>query len=237
MNALENLTTSVDQHAELARLLSGGRLNSYTAAVATAVDDTFDALGLYVDNMALAGALLGPLHVLEVVTRNAVHELLTARAGRRDWWADPAVGRLLRPWAGEQLSSAEDKVRRARGRRGALVSPDDVVAATEFGFWSDLLRPSSETTLWQDPVRHAFPNSRRSRQQMYQALQSHRRLRNRVTHHEPLHVRDPTREYDGIIQFIGYVSRPVAAWVDDRSRLGVVAAGKPGLSTAPVGHF
>jgi hypothetical protein len=233
----EGPTTTADQRAELARLLSGGRLNSYTDAVAAAADDTFDALDLYVYNMALAGALLGPLHVLEIITRNAIHELLVARTGRRDWWADASVSSLLRPWGRDQLAVAGDKVRRTRGRSRSPVSPDDVVAATEFGFWTDLLRPSYETTLWQDPVRHAFPHSRRSRQQLYQALQSHRRLRNRVTHHEPLHLRDASREYEGIIQFIGYVSRPVARWVADRSRLGEVVAGRPGSTRTPVCRF
>lgn len=86
-------------------------------------------------------------------------------------------------------------------------------------------------------MRHAFPHSRRSRQQMYQALQSHRRLRNRVTHHEPLHLRDAARDYEAIVQLIGYVSRPVATWVDDRSRLGAIAAGKPGRGAEPVRRF
>jgi hypothetical protein len=231
------LTISADQRAELARLLSGGRLNGYTEAVAAAADDTFDALDLDVDNMALAGALLGPLHVLEVVTRNAIHELLVVRAGRRDWWCDASIGALLRPWGRDQLTTAADKVRRTRTRSASPVSPDDVVAATEFGFWTDLLRPSYETTLWQDPVRHAFPHSRRSRQQLYQALQSHRRLRNRVTHHEPLHLRDASTEYEGIIRFIGYVSRPVATWVADRSRLRAVLDGRPGRTRTPVNCF
>jgi hypothetical protein len=233
----QSLTISADQRAELARLLSGGRLNSYADAVAAAVDDTFDALDLYVYNMALAGALLGPLHVLEVVTRNAIHELLVVKAGRRDWWAHADVGMLLRPWGTDQLITAENKVRRARGKGGTPVGPDDVVAATEFGFWTDLLRPSYETTLWQDPVRHAFPHSRRSRQQLYQALQSHRRLRNRVTHHEPLHLRDAATDYHEIVRFIGYISRPVATWVDDRSRLGAVIAGRPGRTPTPVASF
>lgn len=214
-------------------------MNSYDEAVATASRKGYDALDLYVYNMALASALLGPLHILEIVTRNAMHELLADRAERRDWWRSPTIAGELDSWGSSQIDGARSKVvnERRRKRDSSPVTPDDVVAATEFGFWTALLQPAYETTLWQHPVRHAFPNSRRTRQQMYQAIQSHRRLRNRVTHHEPLHAQDAVAAYEKIVQFIGFVSIPVARWVDDRSRLATVARGKPGRGGAPVSHF
>lgn len=214
--------TSSEQREHLTRLLSGGRLRSYVAASAPAGDP----LEFYAHNMGLASALLGPLHVVEVVTRNAMHELLAVRAGRRDWWADPAIRAALRPWGVEQLDRVRAKTVREQ-RDGPAPGPDDVVAATDFGFWTDLIGGAYERTLWQDPLRRAFPHARRSRQQLYQALQSHRRLRNRVTHHEPVHDRDVVAEYDRLVQFIGFVSEPVAQWVDERSRVRLVACSPP----------
>lgn len=210
--------TSPEQREHLERFLSGGRLRSYVAAAGP----DGDPLDVYAYNMALASALLGPLHLVEVVTRNAMHELLAERYERRDWWAAPAVRAVLRAWGTEQLDRARTKVARAH-RGGPPPSPDDVVAATDFGFWTDLAGRTYERTLWQDPLRHAFPHARRSRQQLYQALQSHRRLRNRVTHHEPIHDRDVIAEYERLIQFIAFVSAPVAQWVDERSRVRLVA--------------
>ncbi|VTR78638.1 hypothetical protein [Cellulomonas hominis] len=213
-------------------------MRSYAAALGRAPSGGHDEIDLYVYNMALAGALLGPLHIVEVVTRNAMHELLVARAGRRDWWAEPSVDAVLRGWGKQQLEHAHGKVLRGQARRGRSPTADDVVAATDFGFWTDLTAGAYENTLWQGALRHAFPHSRRSRQQIYQALQSHRRLRNRVSHHEPLHDRDVLEEYRRIIEFIGFVSRPVARWVDDRSRVALIARGKPGASGAsPVRYF
>lgn len=237
MKAPDDLTTTPDQRADLLRLLTGVRLTGYVAAAAGRPSSGHDELDLSVFNMAVAGALLGPLHVLEVVTRNAMHELLAVRAGRRDWWAEPTVRCHLRAFGTEQVARARMKA--ARGRRAGDTAPtaDDVVAATDFGFWTDLVSGAYERTLWQDPLRRAFAGTRRSRAQIYQALQSHRRLRNRVTHHEPVHDRDALTEYARIIQSIGYVSEPVARWVDDRSRLGLVARSRPGGSSPAVRHF
>lgn len=143
----------------------------------------------------------------------------------------------MSPWAHQQIANAKKNVAKARCHRGSVVSADDVIAATEFGFWSDLLKPAYERTLWQETVRHAFPNSRRNRHQIYQAIQSHRRLRNRVTHHEPLHIVDAQAAYDDILRFIGFISQPVATWVDDRSRLTLVVHGRPGRTSIPVPYF
>jgi hypothetical protein len=44
------------------------------------------ALRLYVWNIAVSSAFWGPLQVLEVVLRNALHDRLTARFSREDWW-------------------------------------------------------------------------------------------------------------------------------------------------------
>lgn len=237
MQPPEALHTTADQRAELSRLLSGGRMNSYTNSVQAATGSSHEELDLYVYNMALAGALLGPLHVLEIATRNAIHELFATRAGRRDWWADPSINGILKPWASKHIAEASAKVTRARGIGGTPVSADDIVAATDFGFWSALLAPAYERTLWQQTIRYAFPNSRRNRHQMFQAIESHRRLRNRVTHHEPVHVGDAQATYDNIIRFIRSISEPVATWVDDRSRAAVVIKGRPGVSATPVPYF
>jgi hypothetical protein len=90
--------------------------------------------------------------------------------------------------------------------------------------------------LWQPVLRHAFRNNRRPRHQLKTDLDALRRLRNRITHHEPIHSRDPVADLAEIARFIGFVSRPVAIWVDDRSRLTAVARARPGTAN-PVRHF
>ncbi|MBI9113774.1 Abi family protein [Sanguibacter suaedae] len=208
-------------------------MNSYDAAIRAEGATGYDALDLYVYNMALAGALLGPLHILEVVVRNSMHAALAEFAGREDWWEDSRVP--LDRWHLDQVRKARDKVARTRHATSA-VSPNDVVAATDFGFWTSLLQSRYDRPLWQDVLSEAFPHSRRQRDQLKRGLDTLRRLRNRVTHHEPIHTRASHSDFDQIVMFIGFVSRPVAEWVRDRSLVPSVVAARPGEST-PVRRF
>lgn len=222
------LATSSEQRAHLGRLLSAARLSTYADAASGG-----DPIELYAYNMAVAGALLGPLHVLEVVLRNAMSDRLTARAGRRDWWEASGVRGAMKPQALAQIAQAQQKVHRARRDPARPTVPDDVVAATDFGFWTDLTSNAYESTLWQDPLRHAFPHTRRSRRQIFQALQSRRRLRNRISHHEPVHDRDLLLDHTRTVELIGRISPPVARWVDGRSRLRQVVADRTASTAGP----
>lgn len=220
----EGPTTSAEQRADLHRLLSIVRLRGYVTPSGASRGRSGDEIALYAYNMAVAAALLGPLHVLEVVLRNAMHAALTSHAGNAAWWAEPTVLPHLKPWAVAQVASATTKVERARRRSTEPTTADDVVAATDFGFWTDLTSNTYEHTLWQDALRHSFPHTRRTRSQIYQALQSRRQLRNRISHHEPVHDRDVLLDYAHIIELIGFISPAVARWVDERSRLVEVAS-------------
>lgn len=230
----ETPAVTAEQRAELHRLLSGGRMASYDDAVAVARATHYDALDVYVFNMALAAALLGPLHMLEVITRNAMHEALISYTGRRDWWLDPRI--TLDTWHQSKIAEAGRNVASARAAGGPAIGPDDVVAAVDFGFWASLLGSKYEKSLWQPALKSAFPQSRRPRQQLRVGLDSLRRLRNRVSHHEPVHARNSASDFEEIIRYIGFVSRPVATWVRDRSRVPAVLAARPGTA-APVRRF
>jgi hypothetical protein len=82
-------------------------MNSYQAAVDLAHDTGYDALDVYVFNMALAGAMLGPLHILEITMRNAMHEALVTHAGRRDWWEAPQI--TLDSWGTRKVAEARGR--------------------------------------------------------------------------------------------------------------------------------
>lgn len=232
------------QRAELTKFLSGGRLNSYQAAASSASAKSFDEFDLYVYNMALAGAYLGPIHLLEVVTRNAMHAQMCRHVGRSDWWNSSKVHLLN--WQLVGITSAETKLAKDRsGTSSVPFTADDIVASLDFGFWCGLLGKGKsrdrlydyERFLWQPALRHAFPGNRANRDDLYSRMDAARRLRNRVGHHEPIHARDQQREYEKIYRLLSFVSLPIADWMDDRSRLlSEVAAFKPGNLDA-ICHF
>lgn len=239
MTTADPFATTPTERNEFARLLSGGRMNSYDAAVASA-SAALDGLDIYAYNMALAAAYLGPLHILEVVARNAMHAELSKHTGRDDWWDSPQIHLVHRQKTA--LNEAEDKVdRQLNGSRTRTA--DDVVAALDFGFWCGLLGRGDaasgapyEREIWQPAVQHAFPNHRTTRGALWQQFDTARTLRNRITHHEPVHTTDAVKTTKSVLRLISTVSSPIAQWVGRRSRLGYVAASHP-ASTNPLRTF
>ena len=81
------------------------------------------AIRLYAWNIEVSSAFWGPIH-------NAL------RTGRSDrWWAD---GVNL---AHREAASLQATIKRLSGRTGHEPSPDEVVAASTFGFWVGLTGP------------------------------------------------------------------------------------------------
>lgn len=147
---------------------------------------TEDALDLYIWNLQVSAAFQGPLHVLEVCLRNAMHLNLTL-GFTNDWIDDPKfihaciqaqypppqVGQKSNP-PGPDLLRDVHKVRNriARGlaknnartiRTGqqpgkTTVTVNDVVAGLDFGFWTTMLDSRFEQTLWRTILYHAFPH-------------------------------------------------------------------------------
>lgn len=228
------LATTSPERLEFTRLLTGGRMNSYNQA-ASAGGGALDGLEMYSYNMALAGAYLGPVHILEVVTRNAIHHVMTAHTGRNDWWDSPQI--TLVHQQQDAVTAAENKVdKQLRARRTR--TPDDVVAALDFGFWCGLLGRGDaaagahyERDLWQPALRKAFPYHRSTRGDLWDKFDKVRLFRNRITHHEPVHTADIPKTTASILRLTGLVSPPIANWVGRRTRLRYVAANAPGSAT------
>ncbi|MFZ4843832.1 hypothetical protein [Mycetocola saprophilus] len=233
-NPIDPLDTTPAQRDEFVRLFGGGRMKSYDGAAAQSAVP-LDSVELYSYNMALAAAYLGPIHILEVVARNAIHAQLAAHTRREDWWDSPKIHLVERQQ--NALTEAELKVDKQLNSSRARTA-DDVVAALDFGFWCGLLGRGDaqggapyEREIWQPAVRFAFPNHRSNRGDLWQQFNATRTFRNRITHHEPIHTVDLEKMATSVTRLISAVSPPMAAWVAKRSRLGYVAKNPPGSST------
>src|SRR4051794_19174016 len=73
----------LERRRQLVKSISADRFARYESDMG---GDADLALRLYVWNIAVTSAFWGPLQVLEVTLRNALHERLTARFSREDWW-------------------------------------------------------------------------------------------------------------------------------------------------------
>lgn len=177
---------------------------------------------LYTWNLAAASAFWGPIHVLEIAVRNALHDQLVERTGRGDWWADTHV--YLCNNEREAIDSAIATLQR---RGTADPSSDQVVAATSFGLWVGLTGEgiprdrtlSYETTLWQPRLQNAFPHrENRRRKYIHAKLDAVRVLRNRIAHHEPIY-RSPLQDlYDDILEIAAMVHPDARQFIESHSR-------------------
>jgi hypothetical protein len=145
-----------------------------------------DALDLYVWNMQVSAALHGPLHIVEVCLRNALHAALSL-GFTAEWIDDPSFihaciqaqypvpqpGQKSNPPGPDLLRDiykVRNRVSRALARKNArslrhgqhpsktAVTINDVVAGLDFGFWTTMLDSPSEQSLWRPILHHAFPH-------------------------------------------------------------------------------
>jgi hypothetical protein len=187
------------------------------------------ALRLYSWNAALSSALWGPLGVVEVGVRNAIHAKLVDRASRSDWWHDQRLWDQLLDRQRDEVTGAINTIT----RRVAEPTADDVVAASNFGLWVGLLSAgiprdpihSYEIVLWQPRLRLAFPHYAGGRKQLHGELDAVRKLRNRVAHHEPIFRSNLAFAIDSIAKVAGYISPDAETYIRASERVtGIIAA-------------
>lgn len=182
---------------------------------------------LYAWNVELSAAFWGPISILEIAVRNAVHERM--KLGRQeDWWL---VVELCDSEL-EQLARAHESVK----RKGIMdPTPDDIVADLNFGFWVAIVGEgiarhptlSYETSFWQPRLKHAFPNNpTMKRKGLHDALQRVRALRNRIAHHEAIYNIPVQQTRELILEVIGFIDSDAATWVGEVDRITQVEARK-----------
>lgn len=205
-----NFSYSPDRLEALERSISPERLTHY---MAEATDDLEAAIRLYQLNTRLSAALYGPLQGLEVTIRNAMNDQLCATFG--DTWHDLKAIRL----EPQQRSDVQDAVREAEevDDEGNFVPPTmgAIVAELRFAFWVGILGPRSENELWRKALYRAFPHRPKGieRKRIHGALNSLRRLRNRIAHHARILHRDLVADHDLILEVTGWVCPITRDWI------------------------
>lgn len=203
MPAFEYIPENLD---ELQKTLSADRLQPYQASVG---GDTELAVRLYEQNTLLAESLYGVLQGLEVALRNTIHVQLAVGCGQAEWW-DTLT---LEPEQASMLRKAKDTLQ----REGKLPDAGRVVAELSFGFWTGLTGPKY-SDLWRDHLVKAFPRRSVQRVEVQMRLNSIRKLRNRIAHHEPILFSGRLQKYvNQIFDTISWMSPVTARWMRSNS--------------------
>lgn len=194
--------------------LSVARMSSYEKAFKPGYE--IDApLNLYAWNAEVSAAFLAPLHICEVVVRNAIADAIEAQYGERWPWSAGFERSLPDPANG--YSQRKDL---CNARRNQLTT-GKVIPELKFAFWQKLLSQRHDMRLWNRYLTTIFPNIDSSlavaqqRQALFEQLEKVRKLRNRIAHHEPIFTRDLRADYLTIRRLIDLRCRFTAEWMEE----------------------
>lgn len=205
-----NFSYTPERLQALERSISPERLSHY---LEEAQGDLEAAIRLYEHNARLSAALYGPLQCLEVTIRNAMNDQFCAAFGPN--WHDLDVIQLQPA----QITNVQDAVREAEefDDDGNVIVPTlgAVIAELRFAFWVGVLGPKNEAELWRKALYKAFPHRPKGteRKAIQLALNSLRRLRNRIAHHCRILQRDLDADHKLILEIIGWVCPDTREWI------------------------
>lgn len=207
----------------MARWISAPRLAPYLSA---AGGHPADAVRLYQWNARLSAALLEALHYVEVVVRNAIDHVMAedwdeSRRGM-PWFLMPVLSKNQ-----AKFDASIERVRsRLRPQSRQRETRDQIVAGTDFGFWTSLFDTAHED-LWRSTLHRAFPGSSGKRKDVVTVLQQLRLLRNRLAHHDSLLAVDAAFRLTQMQDVLGWVAPDAAGWLAANEQVTVVLADRP----------
>jgi hypothetical protein len=197
------------------------RINRYLPAAGTPED----AFRLYLWNCTLCEAFYLPLHVAEVVCRNAIHRRLRDRVGDQ-WFNNGTLNNLLSNSDYDDLTHA---IEEETAQHGAAMTCHHLVSALSFGFWQHLLTKRFNRLLWENGLRFSFPNLplAMGRQEVHDRIEALRRWRNRIAHHRAIFDKGPSAKFQECLQFVRWVSDDVGEWLASGSQVNAAISVRP----------
>ena len=196
--------------------LSAARVGTYERVLGGPVGahQTEKALRLYMWNAQTSAAFFVPLHICEVLIRNAVSEVIETVYGQRWPWSVGFERSLPTPRHGYKPKDDLIKARRNQATTGK------VIPELKFVFWQKMLTSRFDKRLWNNHILTAFPNAAAQglnatqlRQNLYNDLETVRNLRNRIAHHEPILSRDLEGDFTKIKGIIAYRCQHSHEWM------------------------
>lgn len=183
--------------------LSPARMSTYESKALSAGYDAAAGLTLYAWNARVSGTLLVPLHICEVVIRNAVADALDAMHGPQ-WPWNPGFERSLPRQGGPGYDALSD----LQSVRRKVATTGQVIAELKFVFWEKMFTSRHDHRIWNAHLRRVMPkldetkSIAENRKRIFEDLNEIRLLRNRIAHHEPIFARDLLRDFQRVQQLV-----------------------------------
>lgn len=195
--------------------LSVSRMSTYE----NRFPNTDKALELYAWNANVSACFLAPLHICEVVIRNAVSDALTAIYGHRWPWVSGFERSLPDPNIGYSPRKDLLTVRRREQTTGK------VIPELKFVFWQKMFTSRHDQRIWNQHLLTVLQNLPKNktaselRLQIHQDLEHIRTLRNRIAHHEPVFSRDLKKDFQKIEDLISFRCDVTRTWMVDNQQV------------------
>jgi hypothetical protein len=186
--------------------LSRDRFATYLSAAGF---DQDRALQLYAWNMRIAASFYPLLSSIEVCLRNQMEPRLSEVFGSAWWTNHEFIDLLGKKGKGIVLRAAADIE-----KRGKPPTSGRMTAELSFGFWTNMLLPKYEAPLWPD-LRTHFPDipDNLTRPIIQNRCEEVRDLRNRISHHEPIFMRDLSADYGRSFELLRWLGPAKADWI------------------------
>jgi len=175
--------------------------------------------------MRMCSALMMPVHLCEVVTRNAAAAVLARQHGPRWPWNGAFRRRLPTSSSTSPRTVLEQLASRVTDTPG-------IVANLPMVFWQQLFTCRFDSTLWipalSRVLQHA-PSAHPSavRKAIHADIGRIRHLRNRIAHHEPVLERDIGADLAAIGRLIHARCPHTLGWLQRHERATTVLAASP----------
>lgn len=218
-----------DVFAQISDRLTEGRLRRYLRKEPPEAD-LQRAFRLYLWNIQLCEVFYAPLHIAEVCIRNGIQIALEQHYMRQDWYEFSGFKSLLSHNIKTEMEFAIAKTRR---EHGLAMTPNHVVAALPFGFWSHVLTKNFENVgIWPKGLRVAFPERNKGLQtgRIHYRVEMLRDFRNRVAHHMAIHDQDLNSVKKTTFELIGWCAPEARRMLEELrefQRIDVCIASKP----------
>lgn len=209
------MSSTKNQIIALKSALSAARINTYEIAAGITGNEDLSWLNLYLWNAQISGEFLTPLHICEVVIRNAVADAIEQQYGNQWPWSKtfqtslPSSSFLKVYNPQKNLCDVSKK----------QVTVGKVIPKLNFMFWQKMFTKRHDVRLWNKYLLNVMPGCDKAqsiknlRQSIFQDIDTVRELRNRIAHHEPIFKRDLANDYNTIIRLITYRSQETADWI------------------------
>lgn len=185
------------------------------------------ALELYRWNIEICAGFYAPIQAAEVGLRNRINDILIALYGDA-WWEQKS---FLDHGKGRIEISLSELSDRLKSEEREMVN-GQVVAGLSFGFWVGLLAKPYFPLIWSRHLDQAFPRIpgdrpkgrlKRLRDTAHHVL----KLRNRISHHEPLIRRDISLDYKMTMDLLDWICPSTRDWITPISRIPALLRQKP----------